>query len=135
MVTNETSPSGPRSARPPGGAASASRPCSWPKATGSLVGAVIVAEDTRSGHHDPARSSAPMWPVKRTGRTTQGVTLAKPDKGDEISIARNEEKDDPEDEAADEVSGETAQPGGGRRSGDGCGRDGRGRHRAVRRGR
>ena len=30
--------------------------------------------------------------VKRTGRTTQGVTLAKPDKGDEIiSIARNEE--------------------------------------------
>ena len=33
--------------------------------------------------------------VKRTGRNTQGVTLAKPDKGDEIiSIARNEEKDD-----------------------------------------
>ncbi|RIY27411.1 hypothetical protein CJI52_04235 [Bifidobacteriaceae bacterium WP022] len=35
--------------------------------------------------------------VKRTGRTTQGVTLAKPDKGDEIiSIARNEETDDEE---------------------------------------
>ena len=34
--------------------------------------------------------------VKRTGRNTQGVTFAKPDKGDEIlSIARNEEKDDP----------------------------------------
>jgi DNA gyrase subunit A len=33
--------------------------------------------------------------VKRTGRTTQGVTLAKPDKGDEIlSIARNEESED-----------------------------------------
>ncbi|MCT7765110.1 MAG: hypothetical protein N4R59_05570, partial [Lactobacillus iners] len=40
--------------------------------------------------------------VKRTGRTTQGVTLAKPDKGDEIiSIARNEEKDD-ENSKADE---------------------------------
>ncbi|KFI60279.1 DNA gyrase subunit A [Bifidobacterium cuniculi] len=40
--------------------------------------------------------------VKRTGRTTQGVTFAKPDKGDElISIARNAETED----AAD---GETA---------------------------
>lgn len=38
--------------------------------------------------------------VKRTGRTTQGVTLAKPDKNDEIiSIARNEETD--EDDAAE----------------------------------
>ena len=82
---------------------------------GSLVGAVIVAEDDqilaimKSGK--VIRSD--VAEVKRTGRTTQGVTLAKPDKGDEIiSIARNEEKDDPEDEAADEVSGETAQPGG-----------------------
>ena len=33
--------------------------------------------------------------VNRTGRTTQGVTFAKPDKGDEIlAIARNAEKDD-----------------------------------------
>lgn len=33
--------------------------------------------------------------VKRTGRTTQGVTFAKPDKGDElISIARNAETED-----------------------------------------
>lgn len=82
---------------------------------GSLVGAVIVAEDDqilaimKSGK--VIRSD--VAEVKRTGRTTQGVTLAKPDKGDEIiSIARNEEKDDPEDETADEVSGETAQPGG-----------------------
>lgn len=82
---------------------------------GSLVGAVIVAEDDqilaimKSGK--VIRSD--VAEVKRTGRTTQGVTLAKPDKGDEIiSIARNEEKDDPEDEAADEVSGETVQPGG-----------------------
>lgn len=82
---------------------------------GSLVGAVVVAEDDqilaimKSGK--VIRSD--VAEVKRTGRTTQGVTLAKPDKGDEIiSIARNEEKDDPEDEAADEVSGETAQPGG-----------------------
>ena len=38
--------------------------------------------------------------VKRTGRNTQGVTLAKPDKGDEIlSIARNAERDDQEGDA------------------------------------
>jgi len=37
--------------------------------------------------------------VKRTGRNTQGVTLAKPDKGDEIlSIARNAEKDEADQE-------------------------------------
>ncbi|RSX57467.1 DNA gyrase subunit A [Bifidobacterium samirii] len=69
---------------------------------GSLVGAVIVAEDDqvmaimKSGK--VIRSD--VAEVKRTGRNTQGVTLAKPDKGDEIiSIARNEEKDDPEDDA------------------------------------
>ena len=39
--------------------------------------------------------------VKRTGRTTQGVTLAKPDKNDEIiSIARNEETDEDDAEQA-----------------------------------
>lgn len=39
--------------------------------------------------------------VKRTGRTTQGVTFAKPEKNDEIiSIARNAE-------AEDEADGET----------------------------
>ncbi|MEI3293915.1 MAG: DNA gyrase C-terminal beta-propeller domain-containing protein [Thomasclavelia ramosa] len=38
--------------------------------------------------------------VKRTGRTTQGVTLAKPDKNDEIiSIARDEETDEDDAEA------------------------------------
>ena len=61
---------------------------------GSLVGALIVSEDDqvmaimKSGK--VIRSN--VTEVKRTGRTTQGVTLAKPDKGDEIiSIARNEE--------------------------------------------
>ena len=43
--------------------------------------------------------------VKRTGRTTQGVTLAKPDKGDVIiSIARNARQDDDETDEAPEQS-------------------------------
>ena len=74
---------------------------------GSLVGAVIVEEDDqimaimKSGK--VIRSNVDE--VKRTGRTTQGVTFAKPDKNDEIiSIARNEEKDD---ESAE--SGESAE--------------------------
>nr|WP_244569264.1 DNA gyrase subunit A [Bifidobacterium hapali] len=73
---------------------------------GSLVGAVIVAEDDqimaimKSGK--VIRSD--VAEVKRTGRNTQGVTLAKPDKGDEIiSIARNEEKDDDEDATAGDM--------------------------------
>ncbi len=64
---------------------------------GSLVGALIVEETDqvmaimKSGK--VIRSD--VNEVKRTGRTTQGVTLAKPDKGDEIiSIARNEETTD-----------------------------------------
>ncbi|MBW3079196.1 DNA gyrase subunit A [Bifidobacterium simiiventris] len=87
---------------------------------GSLVGAVIVAEDDqvlaimKSGK--VIRSD--VAEVKRTGRNTQGVTLAKPDKGDEIiSIARNEEKDDDADDSAVESavtapaeSAETAAP-------------------------
>ena len=71
---------------------------------GSLVGALVVAEDDqvlaimKSGK--VIRSD--VAEVKRTGRTTQGVTLAKPDKGDEIiSIARNEEKDEDETEGAE----------------------------------
>ncbi len=74
---------------------------------GSLVGAVIVEEDDqimaimKSGK--VIRSNVDE--VKRTGRTTQGVTFAKPDKNDEIiSIARNEEKDG---ESAE--SGESAE--------------------------
>ena len=74
---------------------------------GSLVGAVVLAEDDqimaimKSGK--VIRSNVDE--VKRTGRTTQGVTFAKPDKNDEIiSIARNEEKDD---ESAE--SGESAE--------------------------
>lgn len=64
---------------------------------GSLVGALVVDEDDqimaimKSGK--VIRSD--VAEVKRTGRNTQGVTLAKPDKGDEIlSIARNAEKDE-----------------------------------------
>lgn len=74
---------------------------------GTLVGAVIVSEDDqvmaimKSGK--VIRSD--VAEVKRTGRTTQGVTLAKPDRGDEIiSIARNEEKDDENDAAETSAS-------------------------------
>ena len=57
---------------------------------GSLVGALIGSNVTE---------------VKRTGRTTQGVTLAKPDKGDEIiSIARNEETGEDEVETTDDTA-------------------------------
>ena len=77
---------------------------------GTLVGAVIVSEDDqvmaimKSGK--VIRSD--VAEVKRTGRTTQGVTLAKPDRGDEIiSIARNEETDD-EDAAAEEATAPAA---------------------------
>ena len=79
---------------------------------GSLVGALVVSEDDqvmaimKSGK--VIRSNVDE--VKRTGRNTQGVTFAKPDKGDEIlSIARNEEKDDPEEEIADNGTAEAGQ--------------------------
>lgn len=71
---------------------------------GSLVGALVVDEDDQvmaimqSGK--VIRSD--VNEVKRTGRNTQGVTFAKPDKGDHIlSIARNAEKDEPEEESAE----------------------------------
>lgn len=74
---------------------------------GSLVGALIVSEDDqvmaimKSGK--VIRSD--VTEVKRTGRTTQGVTLAKPDKGDEIiSIARNEETGEDEVETTDDTA-------------------------------
>nr|WP_236022530.1 DNA gyrase subunit A [Bifidobacterium phasiani] len=77
---------------------------------GSLVGALVVDEGDqvmaimRSGK--VIRSD--VAEVKRTGRTTQGVTLAKPDKGDEIiSIARNAEQED-EDPAAEAQAGAAA---------------------------
>ena len=70
---------------------------------GALVGALVVSEDDqvmaimKSGK--VIRSN--VAEVKRTGRTTQGVTLAKPDKNDEIiSIARNEETDEDDAEQA-----------------------------------
>ncbi|WEV75406.1 DNA gyrase subunit A [Bifidobacterium sp. ESL0800] len=68
---------------------------------GELVGAVIVTDSDqimaimKSGK--VIRSD--VSEVKRTGRNTQGVTLAKPDKNDEIlSIARNSDTDDDDDE-------------------------------------
>ena len=74
---------------------------------GSLVGALVVDEDDqimaimKSGK--VIRSD--VAEVKRTGRNTQGVTLAKPDKGDEIlSIARNAEKDDADQETEGDSS-------------------------------
>lgn len=70
---------------------------------GELVGALIVRDSDqvmaimKSGK--VIRSD--VNEVKRTGRNTQGVTLAKPDKKDEIiSIARNDDTDDDEDEDA-----------------------------------
>ena len=80
---------------------------------GSLVGALVVDEVDqvmaimRSGK--VIRSD--VSEVKRTGRTTQGVTLAKPDKGDVIiSIARNAEQDDDETDEAPEQSEKQSQP-------------------------
>ena len=77
---------------------------------GSLVGALVVSEDDqvmaimKSGK--VIRSD--VAEVKRTGRNTQGVTLAKPDKGDEIiSIALNAEKDE---DAAESVPESVAEP-------------------------
>ena len=74
---------------------------------GTLVGALVVEEDDqvlaimRSGK--VIRSD--VAEVKRTGRTTQGVTLAKPDKGDEIiAIARNAERDEEEAEETDQTA-------------------------------
>lgn len=70
---------------------------------GFLVGALVVSEEDQvmaimtSGKVIRANVNE----VKRTGRTTQGVTFAKPEKNDEIiSIARNTE-------AEDEADGET----------------------------
>jgi DNA gyrase subunit A len=80
---------------------------------GSLVGAVVVNEEDqilaimKSGK--VIRSN--VNEVKRTGRTTQGVTLAKPDKGDEIlSIARNEENEE-DTEQADGQTVNSSNPG------------------------
>lgn len=76
---------------------------------GELVGAVIVADSDqilaimKSGK--VIRSD--VEEVKRTGRNTQGVTLAKPDKGDAIlSIARNTDTDD-EDEGDEATNGDS----------------------------
>lgn len=79
---------------------------------GSLVGALVTAEDDqvmaimKSGK--VIRSN--VNEINRTGRTTQGVTLAKPDKGDEIlSITLNEDRDEEED--AENTAVESAVPG------------------------
>ncbi|KAB7790367.1 DNA gyrase subunit A [Bifidobacterium leontopitheci] len=79
---------------------------------GSLVGALIVSEDDqvmaimKSGK--VIRSN--VAEVKRTGRTTQGVTLAKPDKGDEIlSVARNEETGEDDETAVEGAAASGAE--------------------------
>ncbi|TPF85932.1 DNA gyrase subunit A [Bifidobacterium sp. UTCIF-37] len=79
---------------------------------GSLVGALVVSEDDqvmaimKSGK--VIRSD--VAEVKRTGRNTQGVTLAKPDKGDEIiSIALNAEKDEDAASGDDENAAQSAE--------------------------
>lgn len=76
---------------------------------GKLVGAVVVSEDDqimaimKSGK--VIRSD--VAEVNRTGRNTQGVTFAKPDKDDEIiSIARNEEKDEDDSEESGNAASE-----------------------------
>ncbi|KFI67135.1 DNA gyrase subunit A [Bifidobacterium magnum] len=78
---------------------------------GELVGALVVREEDqvmaimKSGK--VVRSD--VAEVHRTGRTTQGVTFAKPDAGDEIiSIARNAELDDDSEES--EESEKNATP-------------------------
>ncbi|MCI1984431.1 MAG: DNA gyrase subunit A [Bifidobacteriaceae bacterium] len=77
---------------------------------GSLVGALVTSEDDqimaimKSGK--VIRSN--VNEINRTGRTTQGVTLAKPDKGDEIlSITLNEDidEDDENAEGAEDTEG------------------------------
>lgn len=77
---------------------------------GDLVGAVVVNDSDqimaimKSGK--VIRSD--VAEINRTGRNTQGVTLAKPDAGDHIiSIARNEETDE-DDSAESEAAGDAA---------------------------
>ena len=68
---------------------------------GALVGALVVSEDDQ------------VMAIMKSG---QGVTFAKPDKGDMIlSIARNEEKDEPEEDGgtAANGAGDTAANGAG----------------------
>ncbi|AKV55761.1 DNA gyrase subunit A [Bifidobacterium actinocoloniiforme DSM 22766] len=79
---------------------------------GSLTGALVVSENDqvmaimKSGK--VIRSD--VAEVKRTGRNTQGVTLAKPDKGDEIiSVARNAEHDDNDGDDDEAGGADTAQ--------------------------
>ena len=79
---------------------------------GNLIGAIVVAEDDqvmaimKSGK--VIRSD--VSEIKRTGRNTQGVTLAKPDKGDEIiSVARNAETEDQDEPSGSESGSENSR--------------------------
>lgn len=81
-----------------------------PDGRGSLVGALVVdeADQVMAIMKSGKVIRSDIAEVKRTGRNTQGVTLAKPDKGDEIiSIARNAEHDD-EDESAAQTTEQSA---------------------------
>jgi DNA gyrase subunit A len=73
------------------------------------VGALVTSEDDqimaimKSGK--VIRSN--VNEINRTGRTTQGVTLAKPDKGDEIiSITLNEDLDEDEEASEENAAAE-----------------------------
>ncbi len=73
---------------------------------GNLVGALVVDESDEvlciMGSGKVMRSA--VAEVSRTGRTTQGVTFAKPDEGDRIlAVARNEERELGDDESPKDV--------------------------------
>lgn len=83
-----------------------------PDGRGSLVGALVVdeADQVMAIMKSGKVIRSDIAEVKRTGRNTQGVTLAKPDKGDEIiSIARNAEHDDEDDSDAQTTEQSAAQ--------------------------
>lgn len=83
-----------------------------PDGRGSLVGALVVdeADQVMAIMKSGKVIRSDIAEVKRTGRNTQGVTLAKPDKGDEIiSIARNAEHDDEDDSNAQTTEQPAAQ--------------------------
>jgi DNA gyrase subunit A len=85
------------------------RVANLPEARGDLVGALVVDDDDEvlviMGRGKIVRSA--VGEVRATGRTTQGVTFAKPDKGDRIiAVARNVERRLSEE--SDSVNGQVA---------------------------
>ncbi|QAY69539.1 DNA gyrase subunit A [Xylanimicrobium sp. FW10M-9] len=79
------------------------RVANLPEDRGDLVGALVVDEDDEvlviMERGKIVRSA--VAEVRATGRTTQGVTFAKPDKGDRIiAVARNVERRDDDESAS-----------------------------------